>query len=414
MIVLPHPVSSERLCRSADVAVLCIIATLPWSTSGTSIFLAIWLLLVLPQTDWRQLLRQARRSPSVFAIILFLLTALSVLWSGGVAQEKLNGVGAVAKLAVIPVLILHVSRRGHLAHEALRIFLVSTTALMVLSWVSLMISIPKTALLSMLAPGVPVKDWISQTNFFLIAAFAAAHLACDACTRNHHIRVAGYAGLVAAFIANLMFIHPSRTGLLIIPVLVLLFMVQRIGVRRGTLIGLATSILACLLLWQTSERIRERVESAITEVHRYSANGEATSAGYRLEWYRQTSGLVAHSPIIGYGAGGVRAAMEGMVKAGTLDEKFVTSNPHNQALLTAMQTGLIGVGLLMAMWLSHTIALAGSSLAARIGLAIVIQNIAGGFFNSHLADFTQGWMYVIGVGVTIAAARSQASITANG
>lgn len=414
MIAFPYVISNERLCRSADVAARCIIASLPWSTSGTSLFLAIWLLLVLPQTDWRRLLQEASRSPSVFAIILFLLTTLSVLWSGGAAQEKLNGVVAVAKLAVIPVLIVHISRRSHLAHEALRIFLVSTTALLVLSWISLMISIPRTALLSMLTPGVPVKDWISQTNFFLIAAFAAAHLACDACARNHHIRVAGYAGLVAAFIANLMFIHPSRTGLLIIPVLVLLFMVQRIGVRRGALIGLATSIMACLLLWQTSERIRERVESAITEVHRYSTNGEATSAGYRLEWYRQTSGLVAYSPFIGYGAGGVRAAMESMVKAGTLDEKFVTTNPHNQALLTAMQTGLIGVGLLVAMWLAHAIALAGSSLAARIGLAIVIQNIAGGFFNSHLADFTQGWMYVMGVGIAIAASRSQPSITAKG
>ena len=414
MSVLLHPVASERLWRSADVVALCIVATLPWSTSGTSICLAIWLLLILPRTSWRPLLQEARASSGVFASGLFLLTALSVLWSDGLAQEKLNGVGAVAKLTVIPVLIVHVSGRGHLAREALRVFLVSTTALMVLSWVSLMINIPRSALLSMLAPGVPVKDWISQTNFFLIAAFAAAHLACDACARHHHIRVAGYAGLAAAFTANLMFIHPSRTGLLIIPVLVLLFMVQRIGVRRGTLIGLASSILACLLLWQTSERIRERVDSAFTEVHRYVTNGEATSAGYRLEWYRQTSGLVAYSPVIGYGAGGVRAAMESMVKVGTLDEKFVTSNPHNQALLTAMQTGLIGVGLLIAMWLAHAIALAGSSLAARIGLAIVIQNIAGGFFNSHLADFTQGWMYVIGIGVTIAAARAQASITAKG
>jgi hypothetical protein len=38
-------------------------------------------------------------------------------------------------------------------------------------------------------------------------------------------------------------------------------------------------------------------------------------------------------------------------------------------------------------------------LIAWIGLVIVVQNIVGSLFNSHLFDFAQGWSYVIGVGV---------------
>ena len=30
---------------------------------------------------------------------------------------------------------------------------------------------------------------------------------------------------------------------------------------------------------------------------------------------------------------------------------------------------------------------------------VVIQNITSSLFNSHLFDFTQGWLYVFGVGV---------------
>ena len=30
---------------------------------------------------------------------------------------------------------------------------------------------------------------------------------------------------------------------------------------------------------------------------------------------------------------------------------------------------------------------------------LVVQNIVGSLFNSHLFDFTQGWVYVFGVGV---------------
>src|ERR1039458_9473859 len=40
-----------------------------------------------------------------------------------------------------------------------------------------------------------------------------------------------------------------------------------------------------------------------------------------------------------------------------------------------------------------------AGLAEWIGLVIVVQNIVGSLFNSHLFDFVQGWVYVFGVGV---------------
>ena len=38
-------------------------------------------------------------------------------------------------------------------------------------------------------------------------------------------------------------------------------------------------------------------------------------------------------------------------------------------------------------------------LVAWIGLLVVVQNIFTSLFNSHLFDFHEGWMYVLGVGV---------------
>ena len=40
---------------------------------------------------------------------------------------------------------------------------------------------------------------------------------------------------------------------------------------------------------------------------------------------------------------------------------------------------------------------------AWIGFVVVAQNVLGSLFNSHISDFTQGWLYVIGVGVLGAA-----------
>jgi hypothetical protein len=36
---------------------------------------------------------------------------------------------------------------------------------------------------------------------------------------------------------------------------------------------------------------------------------------------------------------------------------------------------------------------------ALVGLLVVVQNIFTSLFNSHIFDFHEGWMYVIGVGV---------------
>ncbi len=75
------------------------------------------------------------------------------------------------------------------------------------------------------------------------------------------------------------------------------------------------------------------------------------------------------------------------------------SNPHNQTLNVAVQWGLLGVVLLYAMWIAHLRMFAGEGFAAWIGLVVVVQNIASSLLNSHLFDFHEGWMYVLGVGV---------------
>ena len=54
-------------------------------------------------------------------------------------------------------------------------------------------------------------------------------------------------------------------------------------------------------------------------------------------------------------------------------------------------------------------------LYAWIGLTIVMQNVVCSLVNSHLFDFTQGWLDVFGVGVGVAggmALRERSSTTA--
>ena len=57
------------------------------------------------------------------------------------------------------------------------------------------------------------------------------------------------------------------------------------------------------------------------------------------------------------------------------------------------------MAVLLAMWAAHFMLFRGAGLVTWIGMIIVVQNVVSSLFNSHLFDFSQGWLYVFGVGV---------------
>ena len=120
----------------------------------------------------------------------------------------------------------------------------------------------------------------------------------------------------------------------------------------------------------------------------------------RLEFWQKSLGFIAEAPVAGHGTGSTRGLFE---QAATgpkvLAGSRVVSNPHNQTLNVAIQWGVFGVFVLYAMWWRHLLMFRSEGLAAWVGLLVVVQNISTSLFNSHLFDFHQGWMYVLGVGV---------------
>jgi len=77
----------------------------------------------------------------------------------------------------------------------------------------------------------------------------------------------------------------------------------------------------------------------------------------------------------------------------------LTTDPLQQTFAVGIQLGVVGIAVLWAMWIAHLLLFRGHTLPEWIGLVVVTQNIVGSLLNSHLADFTQGWIYVVGVGL---------------
>jgi O-antigen ligase len=121
--------------------------------------------------------------------------------------------------------------------------------------------------------------------------------------------------------------------------------------------------------------------------------------GSRLIYWQKSLRFFAEAPVLGHGSGSTRGLFEQAAVGEAGAHAIVVANPHNQTLAVAVQWGVLGVVVLYAMWLTHLKLFRGDGLANWIGLLVVVQNVFTSLFNSHLFDFHEGWMYVLGVGV---------------
>jgi len=110
-------------------------------------------------------------------------------------------------------------------------------------------------------------------------------------------------------------------------------------------------------------------------------------------------GFIEQAPIFGNGTGSIQKLFRDSAQNQTGASGVLVKNPHNQIFAIAIPLGLVGTVILFSMWIAHILLFRDSNLFDRFGLVVVIQNMIGSIFNSHLFDFAEGWTYVWGVGV---------------
>jgi O-antigen ligase len=386
---------SAALIRAADVLVILIAASLPWSTTAPSIFGGLWLLAVTPTIDWRDYARALTRPAFALPFAFLLLALAGTLWSDGAWPDRLHAIKPVAKLVLIPPLLYHFSRSER-GFQVCLAFLASCALLAVYSWIVLLD--PAWKITATASAGVPVKNYIDQSQEFTLCAVALALPALTFWRGGSVIAAAACLALILLFATNMVFVASSRTALLCIPVLLGLFAWKHLS-RRATLLLLAGTVTASALAWTTSPYLRQRITDVAVEYRHGHEDISRASTAQRLTYWRKALHAFAEAPLIGHGTGSIKRQFERAATGGSSLDAEVVSNPHNQTLNVAMQWGVLGVGLLYAMWIAQLRLLLGKGLAAWIGLVVVVQNIASSLLNSHLFDFHEGWMYVLGVGV---------------
>ncbi len=205
--------------------------------------------------------------------------------------------------------------------------------------------------------------------------------------------------VAANFVVNMVFVVVSRTALVTLPVMLAAFAMAHLKWRTNVML-FAAAVVFGALAWTVSPQLQATTDKFVRDYRIYKELNQPTSIGLRLEFWEKSLRFFAEAPVIGHGTGSTRGLFEAAATGpAVLAQGQVIGNPHNQTLNVAVQWGTIGVVILYAMWISHFLLFRGEGLAAWIGLMVVLQNMFSSLFNSHLFDFHEGWMYVLGVGI---------------
>jgi O-antigen ligase len=377
-------------------------ASLPWSTTAVSVFVVLWLLVVLPTIRWPAFF-EALRAPASYLPMAFLALALAGLfWTADSWPVGFQGFLPVSKLLAVPLLLYHYERSER-GHWVLFAFLAACVLLMGLSWVTYFADWkPSPGGLA----GVPVRNYIDQSHEFALCLFVMAPLIVSLAANGHRAWTFAFAAVMLGFYLDMRFIATSRTAFAYFPILLILFAVKYLNRRRAIYFLLFAAVVEFGVLL-SSPYLRDRVGRTVedykvdreTNVGRDTNAAAATSNGLRLAYWRVSIKSISEAPVFGHGTGSTQQLFSREAEGKSGEWGNIIRNPHNQTLYVAIQWGVLGCLVLYAMWYFHLQLFRGSFFSSWIGLVIVVQNFISSLLNSHLFDFHEGWVYVLGVGV---------------
>jgi O-antigen ligase len=394
-VMTSYSIDRTWLAGIADCLAIAVAVSLPWSTSATGILVVAWLLLLIPTRRWTDVRGEVMTATGGLPVLLVALGVAGTLWADVSWPERFGGIGSFIKLLAIPLLFVQF-RRSDRGAWVFGGYVASCLALLAAS--TLAQFVPGFSFIPLHSDHLLVKNGATQSGEFVTCIFGLLFLAIDAFERRRWASAAGLLVSVLAMLANILYVATGRTALAVIPVLLVILALKKLNARAIIIVFVAAILVACIA-WFSSPYLRDRTIQLWTDYQSYEASDARNSSGERLEFWKKAAGFVRQAPIFGHGTGSIHALYIKSAVGQTGAAGSATANPHNQTFAVAIQLGLVGAFVLWAMWIAHLLLFRGNGLAEWVGLVIVVQNIVGSLFNSHLFDFAQGWVYVVGVGV---------------
>jgi O-antigen ligase len=392
-----------KIGRKADElakwAAVLIGLSLPLSTAMDGILLALMVLLWLLSDDFRFKYKIIRNNPvALGALAMFVISVLGLLY-GHVDKGALSD----AKTFLMLPLLITLFREERMRRYAWRAFPASMVLTLALSYLSFFHLLPANPFIEIRRndPGVLILNRITQ-NFFM--AFTAFLLAVQARFAGTRFMQAAFTLLSLLAAVNVMFMIPSRTGQVVLVVLMGFYFFAWLRWRGVIAAGLMIVLVAGVIYGMPGSAVHIRMAQMIQEYGEWQPGHAASmesSAGLRMEFYHNSLKIIRENPLFGVGTGGFAGAYKKQIQNSPM---VATDNPHNQYLLTAVELGLVGLGALLIFfaiqWRTAARLLRGPD--KMLAYALLLAIITGSLFNSLLTDHTETLFYIWGSGILFA------------
>jgi len=345
------------------------------------------------------------------AWLLFGALMLAMFYGATPLREAAGTLGKYADLAFVPLFMLMLPGESN-RRRALYAFVGAMGLTLLLSYMVGLKLLPLQQWMNAAAtadnPSI-FHSHITQNNMMAFAAFLALLKLRESTLPG--IRIGwGLFAVLAGF--NVLFMVQGRTGYVILLMLLGWFAWSTSarymrargrawGWRQGAAVLLTITGLV-VAAYYASPRLHDRVNLVKSEFQAWQPNhGKDTSTGQRLDFYYNTLQIVQRQPLFGVGTGGFPAAFAQQVQG---SDAPATHNPHDEYLMIAVQTGLLGLALLLYLfytqWRCAPLLVTPFEQDAARGL--VLAYLVNCLFNSALLDHSDGLFFAFMTAVLFA------------
>lgn len=373
----------DKLGQASAIALAFVV---PISTAITTILVVVIFLTWLLGPNHAQkkaLLSQHPLVKWIYALIL--LSLVGMFYSAGDEETMRRSLIDSLRLGVIPILIYFYQDKK-IARFALWAFAFAMIFTMVLAFGKVYAGLPIGTKYPM---GAVFKSHIKTSYFMAIAAFFLA-FQCKYLPRYRLPLMI----IVGFMIYYLLFMSVGRIGYITIVISVLFLAWQWYRVK-GVLSAACLVSVLLVAAYFTSPVLSQRVNLLVQDMDFYQQGGRLieSSLGSRLEFAKTSAALMLQKPLFGWGTGSFGAAYAQYHHG---EVTLLTDNPHNEYLRIGVESGLLGLLLLLGLFYRQWQLTWQMSLDLRgFCQGVLITFMLGCMLNSWLKDFAEGYFFCL-------------------
>jgi O-antigen ligase len=220
----------------------------------------------------------------------------------------------------------------------------------------------------------------------------ACYLAAVYAYQSNGLRRAAYLLVFLITSSHVLFINTGRTGYIIYFVLMGLFLLQKLSLKKALLAFSVFTALFCLA-YSCSTVMQNGVHGAISDIKFFQKNNPNTSLGYRVQFHDYAQSLLMKNPVFGVGTGGFQYSFSQEQPIPAWGP--ILNDPHSQYWMTLSEQGIIGLSILVLFLGSLFFAAFQLKENGAMLLGVLIAFCLSAFSDSILCYSTAGYLLIV-------------------